>query len=77
MNRVIKKLGINNIHNRGIRGKGITVAVLDSGISRHLDFDTDFYEYDLECLLNNALYGKHLSDTNFLTLLICLSILNN
>ena len=39
MNRVIKKLGINNIHNRGIRGKGITVAVLDSGISRHLDFD--------------------------------------
>ena len=39
--------------------------------------DTDFYEYDLECLLNNALYGKHLSDTNFLTLLICLSILNN
>ena len=41
------------------------------------DEDTDFYEYDLECLLNNALYGKHLSDTNFLTLLICLSILNN
>ena len=39
MNRVIKKLGINNIHSRKITGKGITVAVLDSGISKHLDFD--------------------------------------
>ena len=39
MNRVIKKLEINNIHNQRIMGKGITVAVLDSGISKHLDFD--------------------------------------
>ena len=38
MNRVIKKLEINNIHNQRIMGKGITVAVLDSGISQAFGF---------------------------------------
>ncbi|MFQ9515593.1 MAG: S8 family peptidase [Eubacterium sp.] len=39
MRKVRQMLGINNLHQRGIMGQGVTVAVLDSGISEHPDFD--------------------------------------
>ena len=37
MKRVREQLKINEIHQKGIRGKGIAVAVLDSGIVPHPD----------------------------------------
>ena len=39
MNKVIKKLKINEAHSKNILGKDVVVAVLDSGISMHPDFD--------------------------------------
>ena len=39
MNKVIKKLKINDIHSQNILGKDVAVAVLDSGISPHPDFE--------------------------------------
>lgn len=39
MRKVRADLGIDKIHAKGIMGEGVVVAVLDSGISRHPDFD--------------------------------------
>lgn len=39
MKRVRQRLRINDLHKMGILGKGVTVAVLDTGISNHPDFD--------------------------------------
>ncbi len=39
MRKVRRDLNIDWIHNKGIRGKNIGVAVLDSGISGHPDFE--------------------------------------
>lgn len=38
MKRTRYKLGIDRLHRQGITGRGITVAILDTGISRHPDF---------------------------------------
>ena len=38
MNRVYQLSNVSNIHNKGIYGQGITVAILDSGTSPHPDF---------------------------------------
>ena len=38
MDWVRKKLYADAVHQAGITGKGVTVAVLDSGISRHPDY---------------------------------------
>lgn len=38
MNRVIKKLKIDEIHRHGIRGQNIGIAVIDTGINLHPDF---------------------------------------
>jgi len=37
--RVRKQIEIDKVHEQGITGAGITVAVLDTGIVKHLDFD--------------------------------------
>lgn len=37
MNNVRSMLGINKIHDAGIKGKGITIAILDTGIIAHKD----------------------------------------
>ena len=39
MRKVRADLGIDRIHGKGIEGEGVVVAVLDSGITRHPDFD--------------------------------------
>lgn len=38
MKRTRHMLGIDRLHRQGVTGRGITVAILDSGISRHPDF---------------------------------------
>ncbi|MFR7719045.1 MAG: S8 family serine peptidase [Lachnospiraceae bacterium] len=38
MNRVREALHATEIHRAGITGRGITAAVLDTGISRHPDY---------------------------------------
>ena len=40
MNRVREIVNASYAHNRGIYGKGSCIAILDSGISMHPDFDT-------------------------------------
>ncbi len=40
MNNIRKKYDIDSIHNQGITGEGVAVAVLDTGIYPHRDFDT-------------------------------------
>lgn len=39
MIKVRKKLGIDYLHRKGYKGNGITVAILDTGISPHPDFE--------------------------------------
>jgi len=39
MNNVRELLGIKNIHKQGIMGEGITIAIIDSGISNHIDYE--------------------------------------
>lgn len=39
MRKVRADLGIDKIHDKGIMGEGVVVAVLDSGVSGHPDFD--------------------------------------
>ena len=38
MRKVRQSLGINKLHEKGIKGNDIGVAVLDSGITMHPDF---------------------------------------
>ena len=38
MDRVRKKLHADEVHRAGITGRGVGVAVLDSGLSRHPDY---------------------------------------
>lgn len=39
MRKVRAELGIDAIHARGIMGEGVVVAILDSGVCRHPDFE--------------------------------------
>lgn len=39
MDRVRRLIGADKAYNRGIRGQGVTVAVLDTGTAKHPDFD--------------------------------------
>lgn len=43
MNKVIENLKVNSIHDRGIIGKNVGVAVLDTGIYPHVDFCKPYY----------------------------------
>ncbi len=59
MYNIRRKYQIDELHKRGITGKGVTVAVLDTGIYPHKDFDnriTSFYD----CLNNRS----HMYDDN-------------
>ena len=37
MNRIRKKLNLDAIHRSGITGRGVNIAILDTGIYRHRD----------------------------------------
>lgn len=45
MNQVRKKLRAEYAHTKGITGKGITVAIMDTGIVAHPDFDSRILEF--------------------------------
>lgn len=66
MNRVRMKLHAEEVHRVGITGKGITAAVLDSGICRHPDYSSriigfrDFVNGKRECY-DDASHGSHVS----------------
>lgn len=45
MRKVKNILGINEIHKKGIRGNGTCVAILDSGIASHPDFNNRIVEF--------------------------------
>lgn len=66
MNRVRSILSVNKIHNLGFKGRGITVAVLDTGVSPHKDFThrilyfKDFTDNRISLYDNNS-HGTHVS----------------
>ncbi|WP_283685183.1 S8 family peptidase [Parablautia sp. Marseille-Q6255] len=66
MDWVRKKLYADAVHQAGITGKGVTAAVLDSGISRHPDYAKriivfkDFINGRQECY-DDASHGTHVS----------------
>lgn len=66
MVRVRKKLHADELHRSGITGKGITAAVLDTGICRHPDFGErllffkDYVNGRGECY-DDASHGCHVS----------------
>lgn len=39
MSHVSRPAGLNSVHSQGLTGKGVTVAVVDSGIAPHSDFE--------------------------------------
>lgn len=45
MNQVRKKLRADDAHRKGFTGRGITVAVMDTGIVAHPDFDSRILEF--------------------------------
>lgn len=51
MNRVHEIIGTRKLHAAGLRGKGVGIAILDTGITKHPDFDNrilvfrDFVNY--------------------------------
>lgn len=45
MDQVRKKLRVDYAHRKGITGRGITVAVMDTGIAAHPDFDSRILKF--------------------------------
>ena len=66
MNRVRRIIYAEELHRRGIRGKGITAAVMDSGICHHPDYSDrvvcfkDFVGYQTEAY-DDASHGSHVT----------------
>lgn len=66
MKRVNEMLGINRLHKRGITGDGVTVAVLDSGISLHPDIRDQVIGFqdmikNIEVPYDDLGHGTHVS----------------
>lgn len=66
MERMRAKLHADEVHRAGITGKGVTAAILDTGICRHPDFGDrilyfgDFVNHRRECY-DDASHGSHVS----------------
>ena len=66
MDRVRMQLHADEIHRAGITGKGVTVAILDSGICSHPDYASritvfrDFVNGKTECY-DDASHGSHVT----------------
>lgn len=66
MNQVRKKLRADYAHRKGLTGKGITVAIMDTGIITHPDFDrrilkfTDFTQQRMRPYDDNG-HGSHVA----------------
>lgn len=66
MDRVRKKLHADEVHRAGITGRGVGVAVLDSGLSRHPDYAEriagfrDFVNGKTTCY-DDASHGTHVA----------------
>lgn len=66
MNRVRKIVGADELHRKGIRGRGITAAVMDSGICYHPDYSDrvicfkDFVG-NKEYFYDDASHGSHVT----------------
>ena len=52
MNKIRKKYGIENLHQKGITGKDVCVAILDTGIYPHKDFDGRIIHF-YDCVKGN------------------------
>lgn len=66
MNNVRSILGINEIHDRGIKGKGITIAIMDTGISIHKDLSgriVGFYDVvnGKNAIYDDSGHGTHIA----------------
>lgn len=66
MDHVRAKLHANEIHRAGITGRGITAAVLDSGICRHPDYADRIAAFEdlingRETCYDDASHGSHVS----------------
>lgn len=66
MNQVRQAVNVERAHRRGIRGQGITAAILDTGMCRHPDFQKriiyfkDFVRGREECY-DDASHGTHVT----------------
>lgn len=66
MNRVREKLHADEVHRAGITGRGVTAAVLDTGICHHPDYSSrivgfcDFVNGRISCY-DDASHGTHVS----------------
>lgn len=66
MNRVRKIVNINYVHNMGITGKGIGIAILDTGISNHVDIYNNIvcfkdYVNNYKNVYDDSGHGSHVA----------------
>ena len=66
MDRVREMLHADELHRRGVTGRGVNVAILDTGICAHPDFDrriVAFYDFvnGKKIMYDDASHGTHVA----------------
>lgn len=66
MDRVREMLHVDELHRRGVTGRGVNVAILDTGICAHPDFDrriVAFYDFvnGKKIMYDDASHGTHVA----------------